>query len=104
MASEKNPEKSLQIISDHLRPNQRVFIGVIDVVNEQVETDETVRDRILMAAEYIPVNQLGTTDDCGFSPFSDDIATSRNTAFAKISARVRGTQLAVDMLKNKHIT
>jgi methionine synthase II (cobalamin-independent) len=104
MASEKNPEKSLQIISDHLRPNQRVFIGVIDVVNEQVETDETVRDRILMAAEYIPANQLGTTDDCGFSPFSDDIATSRNTAFAKISARVRGTQLAVDKLKNKHIT
>ncbi len=99
MASEKNPEKSLKIIGEHLQPNQRIYIGVIDVINEEVESDETVRDRILMAAEYIPINQLGTTDDCGFSPFSDDVATSRNTAFAKISARVRGTQLAFEMLK-----
>jgi 5-methyltetrahydropteroyltriglutamate--homocysteine methyltransferase len=99
MASEKNPEKSLKIIGDHLRPKQRVYIGVIDVINEEVESDETVCDRILMAADYIPINQLGTTDDCGFSPFSDDVATSRDTAFAKISARVRGTQLALKKLK-----
>ena len=37
---------------------------------------------------------LGTTDDCGFSPFSDDTSTTRDTAFAKIRARVLGTQLA----------
>lgn len=99
MASEKNPEKSLKIIGEHLRPNQRVFIGVINVVNEEVESNETVCDRVLMAAEHIPINQLGTTDDCGFSPFSDDVATSRDTAFAKISARVRGTRLAFEKLK-----
>ncbi|MFV1980613.1 MAG: cobalamin-independent methionine synthase II family protein [Rhodothermia bacterium] len=98
MASEKNPEKSLKIIAEHLRPHQRVYIGVIDVVSNEVETAETVRDRVLMAAEHIPVNQLGTTDDCGFSPFSDDVATSRATAFAKITARVRGTQLASEKL------
>jgi 5-methyltetrahydropteroyltriglutamate--homocysteine methyltransferase len=99
MASEKDPEKSLQIIGEQIRPKQRIYIGVIDVVNEAVESAETVRDRILMAAEYIPLNQLGTTDDCGFSPFSDDVATSRNTAFAKITARIRGTQLATEKLK-----
>jgi len=98
MASEANPEPALKLISEHLRPHQRVYIGVIDVVNETVESDETVRDRVLMAAEYIPVSQLGTTDDCGFSPFSDDVATSRDTAFAKIAARVRGTQLAAEKL------
>lgn len=94
MASEKNPERALRLIGEQLRPNQRAFIGVSDVINEEVESADTVRDRVLMAAEYIPVSQLGTTDDCGFSPFSDDVATSRDTAFAKISARVRGTQLA----------
>ena len=99
MASEKYPEKSLKMIGDHIRPHQRIYIGVIDVVNEEIESDETVRDRILMAAEYIPIRQLGTTDDCGFSPFSDDVATSRKTAFAKISARVRGSQLAFNRLK-----
>ena len=98
MASEATPEAALQLISEHLRPEQRVFIGVIDVINEAVESDETVRDRVLMAAEYIPINQLGTTDDCGFSPFSDDVATSRDTAFAKIGARIRGTQLAAEKL------
>ena len=45
---------------------------------------------MLEAAEYIPPDQLGTTDDCGFSPFSDDTSTTRDTAFAKIRARVLG--------------
>jgi 5-methyltetrahydropteroyltriglutamate--homocysteine methyltransferase len=101
MASEENPEKSLKLISEHLRPGQRVFVGVIDVVNEKVESVETVRDRVLMAAQYIPLEQLGTTDDCGFSPFSDDVATSRDTAFAKISARIRGTKLAFEQLQKQ---
>ena len=98
MASEANPEKSLKLIREHLRPGQRIFIGVINVIDEAVESDKTIRDRVLMAARYIPLNQLGTTDDCGYSPFGDDVATSRDTAFAKISARIRGTQLAFEML------
>lgn len=98
MASEKHPEKALALIKQHLRPGQRVFIGVIDVLNPEVETPETVRDRVLQAAEFIPVDQLGTTDDCGFSPFEDDTSTGRETAFAKIQARVLGTQMASKQL------
>jgi 5-methyltetrahydropteroyltriglutamate--homocysteine methyltransferase len=75
-----------------------VFVGVIDVLNPEIETAETVRDRVLEAAEFIPLHQLGTTDDCGFSPFSDDTSTSRDTAFAKIRARVDGTRLASEQL------
>ncbi|UBM58792.1 5-methyltetrahydropteroyltriglutamate--homocysteine methyltransferase [Marinilongibacter aquaticus] len=99
MASEKDPIKSLKIVGENIRPNQRVYVGVIDVINEEVESPETVCDRIMTAAEYIPVHQLGTTDDCGFSPFSDDIATSRATAFAKIAARIEGTKMASEKLK-----
>jgi 5-methyltetrahydropteroyltriglutamate--homocysteine methyltransferase len=99
MASEKDPVKSLKLIREHIHPDQRVYVGVIDVVNEDVETPEMVYERIMTAAEYIPVSQLGTTDDCGFSPFSDDIATSRETAFAKISSRVEGTRMASERLK-----
>jgi len=98
MASEEDPVKSLILIGEHIRPDQRVYIGVIDVINEEIEKPETVYDRIMTAAEYIPVNQLGTTDDCGFSPFGDDIATSRETAFAKIKARVEGTRMASEKL------
>ena len=63
-------------------------------IDPRIETPEEVRDRILQAAEYIPVEQLGTTDDCGFSPFSDDTSTSRDKACEKIRARVDGTALA----------
>ena len=99
MASEKDPARSLKLIGENIRPEQRVYVGVIDVINEDIETPEMVYDRIMTAAEYIPVSQLGTTDDCGFSPFSDDIATSRDTAFAKIYARVEGTRMASEKLK-----
>lgn len=98
MANEKDAPKALKMIGENLGSNQRVYIGVIDVINESVETPEMVYDRIMTAAEYIPVSQLGTTDDCGFSPFGDDIATSRETAFAKIAARVEGTKMASEKL------
>jgi 5-methyltetrahydropteroyltriglutamate--homocysteine methyltransferase len=52
----------------------------------------------LAAAEVIPPEQLGTTDDCGFSPFADDLSTSRDTAFAKIQSRIQGTKLAEEKL------
>jgi 5-methyltetrahydropteroyltriglutamate--homocysteine methyltransferase len=52
----------------------------------------------LQAAKYLPAPQLGTTDDCGFSPFADDTSTSRDIAFAKIRARVEGTKLAAAKL------
>ena len=70
-------------------------------IHPHVETDEQVRDRVLEASEYIPLSQLGTTDDCGFSPFSDDTSTTRDTAFAKIAARVRGTALAASALRGR---
>ena len=98
LASEPHPERALRLVRDHLKPGQRAFVGVIDVIDPEVESAETVRDRVLAAAEYIPVAQLGTTDDCGFSPFSDDTGTSREVAFAKIAARVRGTAMAAAAL------
>jgi 5-methyltetrahydropteroyltriglutamate--homocysteine methyltransferase len=94
LASEKDPERVLTTIRQHVQPNQTVFIGVIDPINPAVETPDRVRDRILLAAKYLPVSQLGTTDDCGFSPFADDTSTSRDIAFQKIRARVLGTKMA----------
>jgi 5-methyltetrahydropteroyltriglutamate--homocysteine methyltransferase len=94
LASEPDRPRVLSIIKEHAPPDCRIFVGVIDPIDPRVETPEEVRDRVLEAAEYIPVDRLGTCDDCGFSPFGDDTSTSRQTAFAKIRARVEGTQLA----------
>jgi len=98
LAGEKEPAGTLDLIAEHLRPEQRIFVGVIDPIDPSVESAEQVRDRVLEAASVLPVDRLGTTDDCGFSPFADDTSTSRDVAFAKIGARVEGTRLASEQL------
>jgi 5-methyltetrahydropteroyltriglutamate--homocysteine methyltransferase len=100
LAGEQDRPRALRIIRSCLKPEQRIFIGVVATIDPRIETPEEIRDRVLEAAEYIPVEQLGSTDDCGFSPFSDDTSTSRETAFAKIRARVRGTALAAEMIEH----
>ena len=90
LAGEPDPPRVLKLIREHLKPEQRAFVGVISPIDPRVDTPEQVRQRVLDAAQYIPPAQLGTTDDCGFSPFSDDTSTTRETAFAKIRARVEG--------------
>ena len=98
MAGEKDRARALAIIQRHRKPEQVVFVGVVAPIDPRVESAEEVRDRVLEAAEYIPADRLGTTDDCGFSPFADDTSTSREKAFDKIAARVRGTALAAGMI------
>jgi 5-methyltetrahydropteroyltriglutamate--homocysteine methyltransferase len=98
LASESDRPRVLRIINEHSHADQRFFVGVIDPIDPRVETAEEVRDRVLEAAEYIPVERLGTCDDCGFAPFADDTSTSREIAFAKIDARVAGTRLAAEAL------
>jgi 5-methyltetrahydropteroyltriglutamate--homocysteine methyltransferase len=98
LASERDRPRVLGLIKEHAPKDALVFVGVTDPIDPRVETAEEVRDRVLEAAEHIPLEQLGTTDDCGFSPFGDDTSTSRDTAFEKIRARVQGTQLAADAL------
>lgn len=94
LASESDRRRVLRIIAENSRPDQRVFVGVVDPIDPVVETPTQVRDRVLEAAEFIDPERLGTTDDCGFSPFADDVSTARETAFEKIRARVEGTKLA----------
>ena len=98
LASEPDRKRVLKMIRDRAKDWQRIFVGVIDPLNPRVETPEEVRDRALEAAEYIRPDRLGTTDDCGFAPFSDDTSRTRETAFDKIRARVAGTALASAVL------
>lgn len=98
MASERDRPRIYELVRIYRRPEQRVFVGVTDPIDPVVETPEVVRDRVLEAAGYLPAGHLGTTDDCGFAPFGDDVSTARETAFAKIKARVDGTRLAENVL------
>jgi 5-methyltetrahydropteroyltriglutamate--homocysteine methyltransferase len=98
LASERDRPRVLRLIREHARPFQKIFVGVTDPITSRVETPEEVADRVIEAAQFIEADRLGTTDDCGFSPFADDVSTARETAFAKIAARVKGTALAAERL------
>lgn len=98
MASERDKKRVLGIVSEVLGAQQMVFVGVIDPIDPTIETPAQVHARVLEAASFLPVAQLGTTDDCGFSPFADDTSTAREIAFSKIRARVEGTVSAAQEL------
>src|SRR5215213_1357614 len=84
---------------------QVCFMGVINPLSPEVETAEQVRDELLTAAKHIPVERLGATDDCGFSPFSRDEKPrhgspdfARDVAMQKIAARLAGAAMAREEL------
>jgi 5-methyltetrahydropteroyltriglutamate--homocysteine methyltransferase len=98
LASEADRPRVLGILGGLATGDRRIFVGVIDPIDPRIETPEEVAGRVLEAARFIEPERLGTTDDCGFAPFGDDTSTSRDTAFAKIAARVEGTRIASERL------
>lgn len=98
MSGEKDRQKALELIRIHLRPHHRVFIGVTAPIDPRIETAKEVADQLIAASRFIPADQLGSTDDCGFAPFCDDLSTTRDTAFEKIRVRVEGTRVAERMI------
>jgi methionine synthase II (cobalamin-independent) len=109
-ASEDDREKVYELCGRYSREDangvaQVCFMGVINPLSPEVETPEHVRDELLKAAKHIPVQRLGATDDCGFSPFSRDVKPrhgspdfARDVAMEKISNRLAGTKLASEEL------
>lgn len=84
---------------------QVAFIGVTDPLNPVVETAEQVAGDLEEASRWIEKDQLGATDDCGFSPFSIDVKPkhgspdfAREVAMRKIKARVEGARMASERL------
>jgi methionine synthase II (cobalamin-independent) len=105
LASEREKDPVYESIGEHSRDDQMCYIGVTNPGNPRVETAQEICDRIVRAADFIPKERLGTTDDCGFSPFSIDEKPNhgspdfaREVAFQKITARVEGTRMAAEKL------
>ncbi|GAA1317475.1 hypothetical protein ACFSWE_10565 [Leucobacter albus] len=111
-ASEKEPDRVARLVGREIsalaaagREAPRVLLGVTNPTNPKLETAEQVRDQLVRAARFVPPELLGSTDDCGFSPYLIDEKPrhgspdhARDVAFAKVAARVRGTELAGEVL------
>jgi methionine synthase II (cobalamin-independent) len=110
LASERDRERVCRIIGEHLRSDadgvqQIAHLGVTATLSPRPESPGEIRDQLVAAANSIPREQLGSTDDCGFSPFNNDEKPNhgspdhaRDVAFQKIRNRVEGTRMAADAL------
>jgi methionine synthase II (cobalamin-independent) len=105
LASERDKDPVYESIGKHSRDDQMAYIGVINPGNPRIESAQEVCDALVRAADFIPKERLGSTDDCGFSPFSIDEKPNhgspdyaREVAFQKIKSRVEGTKMAADKL------
>jgi methionine synthase II (cobalamin-independent) len=110
LASERDKDSVFELIGKYSRDDangvpQMCYIGVINPQNPRVESPQEICDQLVRAADFIPKERLGATDDCGFSPFSIDEKPNhgspdyaREVAFQKIRNRVEGTRLAAEKL------
>ncbi len=109
-ASERDKDPVLEMIGKHRREDangvpQVCYIGVTVTQSPRVESAQEICDLLVRAADFIPKERLGSTDDCGFSPFSIDEKPNhgspdyaREVAFQKITNRVEGTKMAAEKL------
>ncbi len=105
LASERDKDSVYELIGQHSRDDQMCYIGVTVTQSPRPESAQEIMDAIVRAADFIPKERLGTTDDCGFSPFSIDEKPNhgspdyaREIAFQKIANRVEGTRRAAEKL------
>ncbi|KAG9087479.1 hypothetical protein FS749_002891, partial [Ceratobasidium sp. UAMH 11750] len=110
-ASERDRNRMFKIIGKNIRRDangvkQMAYIGVTSVADPRVESPEEIAQMLVGATKYIPADQLGATDDCGFACLNNDKTSKhginpdyvRDIAFQKIAARVKGARLASERL------
>lgn len=107
---ERDKDPVYETIGRNLRSDaegvtQMAYLGVVNPLNPRVESAAEIADQLIRAANFISKEQIGATDDCGFSPFSIDEKPNhgspdfaRDVAFQKIAARVEGSRLAAEKL------
>jgi 5-methyltetrahydropteroyltriglutamate--homocysteine methyltransferase len=65
-----------------------VAVGIIDVKNYYIETEQDVLERILKCLPYVPAHKLAVAPDCGLSQ------TARWASRKKLENMVKGAKLA----------
>jgi 5-methyltetrahydropteroyltriglutamate--homocysteine methyltransferase len=67
-------------------PDKTILLGIIDIVDQEIETPEIVAGRIRRALLVVPPDRLIPATDCGMKYMSREIA------YGKLAALVQGTK------------
>ncbi|UJF25120.1 hypothetical protein L0B52_02955 [Suttonella sp. R2A3] len=93
---EREFESILHCIKEYIG-NKFVYLGFVSHLNKEIELPTRIAERIVLASDIL--GQVpGVSECCGYSPFCNDLTTTREWAFEKIRARVAGAQLAAKKL------
>ena len=68
-------------------PSKRVMVGVISLGDPNIETPELVAERLHRALDVLPKERIIVAPDCGMKYLSRDVA------FGKLQAMVRGAEM-----------
>ena len=69
-------------------PDKTIILGVLDLSTDQVETPETVEQRIRRAFDHAPASRLVAAPDCGMKYLP------RDAAYGKLESLVQGARRA----------
>ena len=83
LAGSRVPPHVLGLLGD-----KKIFVGVIDVASDRIETPEEVSATIELARSYVSDERIACSTNCGMAPMRRDIA------YAKLRALGAGAQVA----------
>jgi 5-methyltetrahydropteroyltriglutamate--homocysteine methyltransferase len=88
MVSIETAQSGLQLDVLDALSEKTIILGVLDLSTDDVETPETVRDRIARAFPHAPAERIIAAPDCGMKYLS------RDAAYGKLESLVEGARLA----------
>ena len=77
-------------------PSKTVILGVLDLSDMNIETPETVAERIRRALPHVPAERIIVAPDCGLKYLP------REVAFGKMKAMADGAKIVRGELAGKH--
>ena len=73
-------------------PGKTIILGVLDLDSQEVETPETVAERIRRALPHKSPRELIAAPDCGMKYLPRDVAFGKLQSLAAGAARVRAEE------------
>ncbi len=105
LSESKIDQVSLECIHSHipadvmgLLKDKVVQVGVIDVASNEVESPEEVAATLQKAIQYVPVERILASTNCGMAPMPREIA------YAKLRALTAGAELVRKQLRSSGIS
>ena len=70
-------------------PDKEILLGVIDLSTNEVETPETIKQRVRRALEFVEPERIVLAPDCGMKYLPRDVAFGKLQAMCTAARELR---------------